>query len=103
MDRSFCKFQKHGSSADHSFRNGDPWIVVTEDTCVFLVSRRVGGNLPKVQVISGISRLVKHNAVLGIQTLFHRIQCFLGKAFLHADSGNNAEALRLNENLSLFG
>ena len=45
---------------------------------------------------------MKHNAVLGIQTLFHRIQCFLGKAFLHADSGNDAEALRLNENLSLF-
>ena len=55
------------SVADNGLSDGDPWVVVAEDTSILFVSRRIGGNLTKIQVILGVSRLQKNNAVLGFQ------------------------------------
>lgn len=64
------------SVADNGFSDGDPWVVVAEDTSILFVSRRIGGNLTKIQVISGVSRLQKNNAVLGFQNVLDRSQGF---------------------------
>ena len=47
------------AASDDCLRNGNPGIVVAEDTCILLVARRVGGNFSKVQIISGVSGLVE--------------------------------------------
>ena len=62
------------AASDDGFCDRNPWIIVTEDTCVLFISRRIGGNFSKVQIILGIGRLKDHNTVFGIQTLFDRIQ-----------------------------
>ena len=33
------------SVADNGLSDGDPWVVVAEDTSILFVSRRIGGNL----------------------------------------------------------
>lgn len=64
------------SVADNGLSDGDPWVVVAEDTSILFVSRRIGGNLTKIQVILGVSRLQKNNAVLGFQNVLDRSQGF---------------------------
>ena len=86
----------------HRFGDGNPWVVVTEDTGIFFVSRRIGGNLTKIQVISGVSRLQKNDTVLGFQDVFYGSQSLFGQTLFHADFGKNAEALWLNENLAFL-
>ena len=98
----FINFKSTVSSSDNSFGNGNPWIVMAEDSGIFFVSWRVGRNFTKVQVISGVSRLVKHNTIFGVQALFYRIKSFFCQAFFYTNAGNDTEALRLNENLPLF-
>ena len=70
------------AASDDGFCDRNPWIIVTEDTCVLFISRRIGGNFSKVQIILGIGRLKDHNTVFGIQTLFDRIQSLLSHRFL---------------------
>ena len=36
------------AASDHGFGDGNPRIVMTEDTCVLLVSRRIGGDFAKL-------------------------------------------------------
>ena len=88
-------------SAD-CFRDGHPGVVVAEDTAVFFVSGRIGGDLAQIQVVMCVARLEDHNAVLGIQVFLDRGQCLLSLAFLYADAGKYAEALRLDEDLAFF-
>lgn len=70
------------SVADNGLCDGDPWVVVAEDTGILFVSRRIGGNLTKIQVILGVSRLQKNNAILGFQNIFDRSQCFFSQSSL---------------------
>ena len=64
------------SVADNGLSDGDPWVVVAEDTSILFVSRRIGGNLTKIQVILGVSRLQKNNAVLGSRMFWTEVRAF---------------------------
>ena len=88
------------ASADNGFCYGNPGIVVAEDSGVLLVFGRIRGNLTKLQMILCVSGLQNHDTVLGIQSLFDRIQSALGKPFLNSDTCQHAEALGLNVNLT---
>ena len=90
------------ASADDGFCDGNPGIIVAEDSGIFLVPGRVGADLAKLQVISGISRLQEHDTVFGIQTFFDRIQSFLCKPFLYANACEDTEALGLDKNLTFL-
>ena len=81
------------SVADNGFSDGDPWVVVAEDTSILFVSRRVGGNLTKIQVILGVSRLQKNNAVLGFQNVLDRSQGFFCQSFFDTDFSKNTEGV----------
>ena len=75
---------------------------MAEDTAVFLVSRRVGGNFAQFHMISGISGFQKSNAVFGVQNILNtieRLECLTG---LFADACQDAEALGLDVDLTLF-
>ena len=73
---------------------------MAEDACVFLVSGRIGGNLPKLHMVSCVGGLKDHDAVLGVQSFFYGVQGFSGKALFYADACEGTEALRLNVNLA---
>ena len=90
------------SAADRRFCNGNPWIVMAEDTCIFFISWRVGADLAKVQIILAVSRLEDHNTVFGVKTFFYRIESFFGKAFFYTDPCHNAESLWFNKDLTLL-
>ena len=45
------------TASDNGLSDGYPGIVVTEDTGVFLVSWRIGGNFTEFKVISGVGGL----------------------------------------------
>ena len=53
----FINFKGAAASADNSFRDGNPGVIVAEDTGIFLVSGGIGGNLAKFQMVSGIGGL----------------------------------------------
>ena len=75
---------------------------MAEDTAVFLVSRRVGGNFAQFHMVSGISGFQKSNAVFGVQNILNtieRLECLTG---LFADACQDAEALGLDVDLALF-
>ena len=74
---------------------------MAEDSGIFLISGRIGGNFAKLEVILGVSGLENHDTVFGVQTLLHGIQGALCETFLDADACQYAEALRLNVNLTL--
>lgn len=67
-----------------------------------LVPGRVGADLSKLQVISGIGRLQEHDAVFGIQMFLDRVQGFLRKPFLYANACEDAEALGFDKDLTFF-
>ena len=90
------------SASDDGFRDRYPGIIVAEDTAVFFVSRRIGGNLTKFHMISCVSGFQESNAILGIQDLFYTVESLKRFAGLFADACKNAEALGLNVNLTLF-
>ena len=90
------------SVADNGLCDGDPWVVVAEDTGILFVSRRIGGNFTKIQVIFGVSRLQKNDTVLGFQNIFYGSQSLFGQTLFYADFGKNAEALWLDENLAFL-
>ena len=82
------------SAPDNGFRDGDPGVVVAENAGIFFVSRRIGGNLAELDMIPCVGGLQDHNAVFGIQILLHGVESPDGLAALHADAGQDAEALR---------
>jgi len=88
------------SAPDDSLRDGDPGIIVTEDTGILLISRRIGGDFPKVQIVFCICRLKDHDAVFGIQPFSDRVKSLPCKPFLYPDAGNDAEALGFDIDLS---
>ena len=87
--------------AQHGFGTADPRIVVAEDACVLLVSRRIAGNFAQIQLVAGVGGLVQHHAVWGVQSLLHAPERLRGLPGLPADACHDAHALRLNEDLSL--
>ena len=90
------------SSSKHSLRNGNPRIVVAENSCIFFISRRIRSNFPKFQMVSCISRLKDHYSILCFQQFIHRVQSFFCYSFFLADSCHNTESLWFNKNLSFF-
>ena len=90
------------ASANDGFCDGNPGIIVAEDSGIFLVPGRVGADLSKLQVISGIGRLQEHDAVFGIQMFLDRVQGFLRKPFLYANACEDAEALGFDKDLTFF-
>ena len=75
---------------------------MAEDTAVLLISRRIGGNLAQLDMISGIGGLVEHDAVFGVQFFLYAVQGFFGFTGLHTDAGQDTEALGLNKDLAFF-
>ncbi len=90
------------AATDNGLSNGDPGVVVAEDTCIFLISGRIGGNLTEVEVIGLIGRLLENDTVLGVKSLLDRIKSLLCVTFLYADTCKYAEALGLNEDLTFL-
>ena len=88
--------------ANPRLRDNHPGIVMAEDPCIFLVSRRIRRNLSKLDVVLRISRLLQHDAVLGSEMLPHRIERRLRAAVLQANSGQRTIALRLDKDFALF-
>ena len=79
---------------------------MAEDTCIFLISWRIRGDFAEIQIILGVGRLQNHDAVFRVEALFDGLQCALCEPLCDADSGEDAEALRFDENLpflTLFG
>ena len=74
------------TASDYCLGNGNPRIVVAEDTCIFLVSGWIRADFTKLKMIFCISRLQNHDTIFRIQLFFYGIQCFLCKSFLHTDA-----------------
>ena len=53
-------------------------------------------------MIGGVRRLLKDNAVFGIEALFYGSHGLLGIAFFYADAGQYAEALGFDEDLAFL-
>ena len=87
--------------AEDSLGAADPRVVVAEDARVLLVSRRIAGDLTKVEAVGGVGGLQQHHAVLGIQPLFHALEGLFRLTGLLADARHDAHALRLDEDLAL--
>ena len=73
--------------AEAGFRYHHPRVVVAEDPRVLFVAGRIGGNLTKVQIVSGICRLLEYDAVFGGQEVAHGIERRRGDAVFQADAG----------------
>ena len=85
----------------NSFRAGDPWVVVAENTCVFLVSGRIRADLAEIQIIACVSRLQQHNAEFAVEPFLDALERFFGFACFPADPGHDTHSLRLDEDLPL--
>ena len=90
------------SMAKDCFGTAYPWIVVTEDSSVFLISWRVGRHFPQVQMVVFVCRLEKYDSILGIQVFLHAFQCFFSLAVFNAYSGHYTHTLRLDEYLAVI-
>ena len=75
---------------------------MAEDTGILFISGRIRGNLTKLDMVSGVSRLEDHDTILGIQLFLYRVQSLFCKTFLNTDTCQNTEALGLNIDLTLF-
>src|ERR1019366_5892389 len=89
------------SIADARFADDDPGIIVTEDACVFLVARRVRGDLAEFEVILRVSRLLQNDAMFGGEQLARGFEGSHRESILDADAGEGTEPLRFNEDLAL--
>ncbi|MNO32640.1 hypothetical protein D3C76_226370 [compost metagenome] len=86
----------------HGFSNHDPWVVVAENTRIFLVARRVRRNFAQVQIVLGVRRLLQNDTVFRIQTFLYGSQRFSGLPVFYTDTGHYADTLRLDENLAFL-
>lgn len=75
------------TTSDSRLCNRHPWIVVTEDTRIFFISRWIRRNFTKVEVISCICRLEQNNTIPCIQLFFNRIQSFFRLTIIYTDIG----------------
>ena len=98
----FVDLKRAVAVADYSFGTADPRVVVAEDTGVLLVARGIAGNLAQLKVILGVSGLQQHNAVLGVELVFHALQGGYGFAGVYADACHDAHTLRLDEDLAFL-
>ena len=90
------------SSSDRCLCDRDPRIIMAEDSCIFLVSRRVRCDLTKFQMISGVRRLQKHDTIFRLEMFLYRIESFFCQTVFFADLCHHTESLRLNKNPALF-
>ena len=90
------------STSDNGFCNGNPRIVVAEDSGIFFISWWIRGNLTKFYMVSVIRWLKKYNTVFSIQIFFYGFHGFQTVSFFQADLCHNAEALWLDKNLTVF-
>jgi len=56
----------------HGFTNADPWIVVAEDSGIFLVARRVGRDFAILDHILRKRRVIQYNTVFAGQPFVDR-------------------------------
>ncbi len=99
----FVNLKSTVAPADHGLGNGNPWVVMTENTRDFPyipVDKKL--YLAQFQMISGVGRLEQDDTVFGVQSFLDRIQRFFGKTFLDADTGEWTEALCLDIDLSFL-
>ncbi len=59
------------ATPDFSFANHDPWIVMTENSGIFLVARRIGGYFAILDIIFSKSRVVEHNSIVAVEVFFY--------------------------------
>ena len=85
----------------NGLRTGDPGVIVTENTGVFLISRRIGGNFSQLYMVAGVGRCEQDDAVPGVKPFLHAFQRFLRLSVIQADSGHDTHSLRLNVDLPL--
>ena len=88
--------------SQHDLGQNNPRIVVTEDTAVFLVSRRIGADFAKLGMIPGIGRGEQSHAMRCEQTVAHGVQRALGITLLDSYARHDQEALRFDIDLPLF-
>ncbi len=87
---------------DHRLGDHDPGIGVAENARVLLEARWVGTDLPQVNVVAGVSRLLQEDAMLRRQTVMHRIQGSPSAPIVDPHTRQDADTLRLDEDLSLL-
>ncbi len=88
--------------AQRGFANAHPGVAVAEDAAVLLVSRRVTGDLSKFRMVGGITGGEQVDAIGPHQPRPHAVERASRQAFLHADAGHDAKALRLDVDLALL-
>ena len=98
----FVDLKRAVTVADYSLGTADPWVVVTEDACVLLVSRGIAGNFAQFEMVFRVGGLQQHNAVLRVELVFRALQGGYGFAGVYADACHDAHALRLDENLAFL-
>ena len=98
----FVDLKRAVTVADYSLGTADPWVVVTEDACVLLVSRGIAGNFAQFEMVLRVGGLQQHNAVLRVQFVFHTLQSGHGLTGVHTNTRHDAHALRLDEDLAFL-
>ena len=87
--------------AQSSFCADDPGVVVAEHGAILLESGRIGGDFAQLQVVFRIAGSQQFHAVFAQQVFsggFHGLDA----VFFSAHTGQGAEALGLDEDLSFF-
>ena len=87
---------------ENGLRTGNPRVVMTEDPCVFLITRRIRGNFAELDMIFCVSRLQQDDAIFCLELLLNTFQRGFGLSVLYADACHYAHALRLDIDLALF-
>ena len=104
----FEDLESPAAMTENRLGTADPWIIMAEDSGIFLISRRVRRDLPKFYMIGCISRSLQDNAVSGIQAFFHtsertgssgRTSIFRN---IRADSGHHTHSLWFDKDLAFF-
>ena len=86
----------------HSLADYNPRVVVAEDAGILLVASRIRRDFTHFYVIGCEGGVVEHHAVFAVKVTLARVESLAYHAFLHADAGHGAEALRLDEYLAFF-
>ena len=80
----------------------NPRIVVAKYARIFLITLRIGRNLPILRHISRKGRVIQNDSVLTVKQFLYTVQCLGAQTLLSTDSGHRAPALALNENPGLI-
>ena len=90
------------SVTQYGFGDGNPWVVVAEDSGILFISRRIRGDFTEIQMISAVRRLKDGDTVFGVQPFLNGFQRLLGKPFFDTYAGQRKESLRFDVDLSFF-